>query len=119
MNNSNKPKLTWLAKYDDCSSMGILSQRLLEQLNTNSEVACKAIIGKTSTENPLIYNLLEKPINKDLGIMFSYPDMIGYLDEFKVKVIYTGVDTTGEAGQFVVNSNKADFLLTPSTISSK
>jgi hypothetical protein len=30
---NNKPKLTWLAKYDDYASMGILSQRLLEQLD--------------------------------------------------------------------------------------
>jgi glycosyltransferase involved in cell wall biosynthesis len=117
MSNLNKSKLTWLAKFDDCSSMGILSQRLLEQLNTNSDVSCKPIIGETETKNSLIHDLLKKPINKELGIMFSYPDMVGYLDEFKVKVIYTGVDTTGEAGQFVVNSNKADFLLTPSNIS--
>lgn len=114
---NNKPKLTWLAKYDNYSSMGILSQRLLEQLNNNIDLSCKAILGDTETENPLIYTLLNKQLPNELGIMFAYPDSIGHLSDFKTKVIYTGVDTTGEAGQFVVNSNKADFLLTPSNIS--
>ena len=27
--------------------------------------------------------------------MFAYPDMVGELNNFKNKVIYTGVDTTG------------------------
>ena len=112
-----KTKLTWLAKYDDYASMGILSQRLLEQLNDTVDLACKPIIGTTETKNPLIHTLLNKPLNKELGIMFSYPDGINNLNEFKTKVIYTGVDTTGEAGQFVANGNNADFFITPSNIS--
>jgi glycosyltransferase involved in cell wall biosynthesis len=112
--------ITWLAKYDDYSSMGILSQRILEQLDKrNYNLACKAIIGTTETENPLIYDLLSKTPKKDIGIMFSYPDMIGYLDEFKTKIIYTGVDTTDEPGNFIENSNKADYLITPSNLSKK
>ena len=114
---NNKPKLTWLAKYDDYASMGILSQRLLEQLDNNINLACKPIIGVTETKNSLVHSLLKKPLNTDLGIMFAYPDSIGHLNEFKTKVVYTGVDTTDEAGNFVVNGNKADFLLTPSNIS--
>ena len=117
VNNDKTTKLTWLAKYDDYASMGILSQRLLEQLNDTIDLSCEAIIGKTETKNPLIHTLLDKPLNTDLGIMFSYPDMVRYLDNFKTKVIYTGVDTTGEAGNFVANGNSADFLLTPSNIS--
>ena len=86
MNNKN---ITWLAKYDDYASMGILSQKLLEQLDKKDyNLACKAIIGETETNNPLIHSLLNKTPNKDIGIMFSYPDMVGYLNEFKTKVIY-------------------------------
>ena len=83
--NGKTTKLTWLAKYDDYASMGILSQRLLEQLNDTVDLSCKAIIGETETKNPLIHALLNKPINTDLGIMFSYPDMVRYLDNFKIK----------------------------------
>ena len=90
--------------------MGILSQRMLEQLDKTIDLSCKPIIGTTETKNPLIHTLLNKPLNKELGIMFSYPDGINNLNEFKTKVIYTGVDTTGEAGQFVANGNNADFL---------
>ena len=110
-------KITWLAKYDDYSSMGILSQRLLESMNKKGyELSCKPIIGKTETANPLIHTLLNNA-RCDLGIMFAYPDMVNTLSEFKTKVIYTGVDTTSEAGNFVENSNKADFLITPSKLS--
>jgi glycosyltransferase involved in cell wall biosynthesis len=117
---SSKPNITWLAKYDDYSSMGILSQRILEQLDKRDyNLACKAIIGTTETENPLIYDLLSKTPKKDIGIMFSYPDMAEYLNEFKTKVIYTGVDTTDEAGNFVENANKVDYLFTPSKLSKK
>lgn len=112
-------KITWLAKYDDYSSMGILSQRLLESMNKKGyELSCKPIIGKTETNNPLIHTLLNNT-RCDLGIMFAYPDMVNTLSEFKTKVIYTGVDTTSEAGNFVENSNKADFLITPSKLSKK
>jgi glycosyltransferase involved in cell wall biosynthesis/GT2 family glycosyltransferase len=118
--NGKTTKLTWLAKYDDYSSMGILSQRILEQLDKRDyNLACKAIIGTTETENPLIYDLLSKTPKKDIGIMFSYPDMAEYLNEFKTKVIYTGVDTTDEAGNFVENANKVDYLFTPSKLSKK
>jgi glycosyltransferase involved in cell wall biosynthesis/predicted O-methyltransferase YrrM len=105
--------LTWLAKYDDHASMGILSQRILEKL-TDTDISCKPIIGETETRNPLVHKWLSNPKNHDLGIMFSYPDMFPQLDEFKTKVIYTGVDTTGGIANFAENSNKADFLLTPS-----
>lgn len=108
-----KPNLTWLAKYDDYSSMGILSQKLLENLKTTN-VSCKSIIGKTETKNAKILNWLNKETNNNLGIMFSYPDMIKELDNFKTKVIYSGVDTTGGHPNFTVLSNQADFLLTPS-----
>lgn len=110
--------LTWLAKFDDHSSMGILSQKIIENLKTTN-VSCKKIIGETETNNQIILNCLKKDINRNLGIMFSYPDMIHELDGFKTKVIYTGVDTTGGIPNFTNNSNKADFLLTPSTISKK
>ena len=117
MSNFNKTKLTWLAKYDDYASIGILSQRLLEQLNDSVNLACKPIIGAIETKNSLIHTLLNKLPHTDLGIMFAYPDSIFYLNEFKTKVIYTGVDTTGEAGNFVANGNNADFFITPSNIS--
>jgi hypothetical protein len=113
---SNKLQLTWLAKFDDHSSMGILSQRIVENLK-NVDVTCKSIIGKTETKNEFVLNCLQKESDNELGIMFSYPDMIGELDNFKTKVIYTGVDTTGGIPNFTQNCNKADFLLTPSLIS--
>lgn len=112
----NKPQLTWLAKFDDHSSMGILSQKILENLKS-VDVSCKSIIGKTETKNNFILNCLNKNSNNEIGIMFSYPDMIGELNTFKTKVIYTGVDTTGGIPNFAQNCNKADFLLTPSEIS--
>ena len=111
-----KNNLTWLAKFDDYSSMGILSQRILETL-TKANLSCKSIIGNSETNNKLIKSLLKKDKNHTLGIMFSYPDMINELNEFKTKVIYTGVDSTGGIPNFVENSNKADFLLTPSNTS--
>lgn len=105
-------KLTWLAKYDDHASMGILSQRVIEKLT--SDVSCKSIIGESKTTNKLINDLLEKPINSDIGIMFAYPDIIHELNPYKIKVIYTGVDTTGGIPNFSENINKADYILTPS-----
>ena len=111
-----KNALTWLAKYDDYSSMGILSQKILENLK-DVNVSCKAIIGKTETDNNLIHKLLRKPINHDVGVMFSYPDMVGELKEFKTKVIYTGVDTTKGYGGFISKSQEIDYILTPSNIS--
>jgi glycosyltransferase involved in cell wall biosynthesis len=104
--------LTWLAKFDDHASMGILSQRVIEKLSV--DVSCKPIIGKTETNNQLILDYIEKPINTDLGIMFAYPDMFPVLNGYKTKVIYTGVDSTGGIPNFAQNSNNADFLLTPS-----
>jgi len=111
-----KSNLTWLAKYDDYSSMGILSQKVLENLK-NTDISCKEIIGKTETDNKLILDSIKKSNNHELGIMFAYPDMINELNTFKTKVIYTGVDTTGGIPNFADNCNKADFLLTPSNIS--
>jgi glycosyltransferase involved in cell wall biosynthesis/GT2 family glycosyltransferase/cephalosporin hydroxylase len=108
--------LTWLAKIDDYTSMGILSQRILEKL-TDTDITCKSILGDSDTNNPLIHNWLSKDINNNLGIMFSYPDMYNELNKFKTRVIYTGVDTTGGIPNFASNSNNADFLLTPSNIS--
>ena len=107
---------TWLAKFDDHSSMGILSQKIIENLK-DTDVSCKKIIGETQTKNQKILSLLNKEPNNEIGIMFSYPDMIGELDQFKIKVIYTGVDTSGGIPNFAENCNKADFLLTPSLIS--
>jgi glycosyltransferase involved in cell wall biosynthesis/GT2 family glycosyltransferase/cephalosporin hydroxylase len=109
------PKITWLAKFDDHASMGILSQRVIEKLS--ADVSCNPIIGATETNNQLIHKLISKPNNPDIGVMFSYPDMIKELNEFKTKVIYTGVDTTGGIPNFAENINNADFILTPSTIS--
>lgn len=111
-----RSNLTWLAKYDDYSSMGILSQKVLGNLK-NTDISCKEIIGKTETDNKLIFDSIKKPINHDLGIMFAYPDMVNELNIFKTKVIYTGVDSTGGIPNFADNCNKADFLLTPSNIS--
>ena len=107
-----KKSLTWLAKFDDHASMGILSQRVIEKLNV--DVSCEPIIGSTETENQLILDYIEKPKNHDLGIMFAYPDMYPQLNEYKTKVIYTGVDTTGGIPNFSQNANNADFILTPS-----
>ena len=115
--NGKTTRLTWLAKFDDFSSMGILSQRMLEQLDKTIDLSCKPIIGNTTTTNPLIHSFVDKQSPNELGIMFAYPDSIGHLSDFKTKVIYTGVDTTGEAGNFVTNGNQADFFLTPSNIS--
>ena len=111
-----KKELTWLAKFDDYSSMGILSQRILENLK-NVDFTCKKIIGETQTNNPLILEALKTETKHNLGVMFSYPDMYKELDEFKTKVLYTGVDTTGGIPYFAENANKIDFILTPSNIS--
>ena len=113
---SSKPKFTWLAKYDDYASMGILSQKILGNLQI-SDASCKEIIGVTETKNELIHELIKKPINHDLGIMFAYPDMVGELKEFKTKVVYTGVDTTGGYSRFVEKSKEIDYILTPSNLS--
>jgi glycosyltransferase involved in cell wall biosynthesis len=112
----NNIKFTWLAKYDDYASMGILSQKILENLKI-SEASCKEIIGVTETKNKLIHELIKKPINHELGIMFAYPDMVNELKEFKTKVIYTGVDTTGGYSRFVEKSKEVDYILTPSNLS--
>lgn len=111
-----KNSLTWLAKFDDYTSMGILSQKILESLK-DIDISCKSIIGDSKTNNSFINKALFKSRNHELGIMFSYPDMFHELNEFKTKVIYTGVDSTGGIANFAQNSNKADFLLTPSNIS--
>lgn len=103
-----------MAKFDDHASMGILSQRILEKL-PNIDFACKKIIGETETNNEIILKAIKKDVKHDLGIMFSYPDMYKELDEFKVKTIYTGVDTTGGIPNFASNINNLDFILTPST----
>lgn len=108
----NRKQITWLAKFDDYSSMGILSQRILERLK--SDFVCKSIIGQTETNNSIILNSF-KTSKKEIGIMFSYPDMHIHLNDFETKVIYTGVDTTGGIPNFTSNINKADFILTPST----
>jgi len=113
---TNKPKFTWLAKYDDYASMGILSQKILQNLKI-SDASCKEIIGDTETKNVLIHKLIKKPINHDLGIMFAYPDIIGKLKEFNTKVIYTGVDTTEGIQNFTKNINQSDYILTPSNLS--
>jgi len=113
---NKKKSLTWLAKYDDYSSMGILSQKILKNLKI-TDAACKEIIGQTETNSELIHSLIKKPINHDLGIMFSYPDMIGELKSFNTKVVYTGVDTTGGIPNFTTNINQSDYILTPSNIS--
>ena len=113
---SQKKSLTWLAKFDDYASMGILSQRVIENFK-NVDVSCKPIIGETETDNQLIIDAIKKETNHELGIMFSYPDMYPQLDEFKTKVIYTGVDTTRGITNFANNANKVDYLLTPSNIS--
>lgn len=106
-------KLTWMAKFDDYTSMGILSQRILENLN-NTDFVCKEIIGKSETDNELIINSLKRNANYELGIMFAYPDMWPVLNDYKIKGIYTGVDSTGGVPNFAQNANNADFLLTPS-----
>jgi hypothetical protein len=111
-----KNNFTWLAKFDDYTSMGILSKELLLNL-TESDISCKSIIGMSDTNNQNILTWLSKENNHELGIMFSYPDMYQELNSFETKVIYTGVDSTGGIPNFVVNSNKVDYLLTPSFIS--
>lgn len=105
-------KLTWLAKFDDYASMGILSQNIIEELST--DVSCRSIIGETETRNKIILDNLKKPINQELGIMFAAPDMHESLGIYKTKVIFTGVDTTGGIPNFKTNVSKADFILTPS-----
>ena len=113
---NKKKRLTWLAKYDDYASMGILSQKILQNLKI-TDVSCKEIIGVTETKNELIHKLIKKPINHDLGIMFAYPDIIGELKQFNTKVIYTGVDTTEGIPNYTTNINQSDYILTPSNLS--
>lgn len=108
--------LTWLAKFDDFTSMGILSQKILENITTK-KVSCQKILGESETKNPIIHEYLSRKNNYELGIMFSYPDMWSELSKYSTKVIYTGVDTTGGIPNFAENCNKVDFLLTPSNIS--
>lgn len=110
---SKKNNLTWLAKFDDFTSMGILSQEILKNLKS-CEISCQEIIGKSETKNELILKSIDKDVYYDLGIMFAYPDMWPALNDYKVKVIYTGVDSTGGIPNFAQNANNADFLLTPS-----
>lgn len=112
-NEENRPNLTWLAKFDDYTSMGILSQRIVENIKHHN-IHCQFILGQTNTDNPLLHKLSKKNVNYDLGIMFSYPDQFVYLNKFKTKVIYTGADTTGGIPNFAFNCNQVDFLLTPS-----
>lgn len=114
----SRPSLTWLAKFDDYASMGILSQRILEKIKER-EVVCKNIIGKLETNNPVILLGLSKSDKKELGIMFSYPDGYSNLNDYKYKVIYTGVDTSDGIANFADNCNKVDALLTPSEYSKK
>jgi len=109
-------KISWLAKFDDYSSMGILSQRILENLKTLS-FECRTIIGESTTNNALIKNSFTDKRSGDLGIMFAYPDMVGELDSYRTKVIYTGLDSTLGIPNFSDNCNKSDFILTPSSIS--
>jgi len=114
--NPETTNLTWLARFNDFSSMGILSQKIIENIKT-ANVSCKEIIGETKTDNQLIYQLIKNPVKKDLGIMFAYPDMVGELESYKTKVIYTGLDSTLGIPNFSNNCNKSDFILTPSQIS--
>lgn len=115
---SDKPNLTWLAKFDDYTSMGILSQRILENIEDhNSHI--ELILGETKTNNLFIHKLYKKEINYDLGIMFSYPDQYQLLSKYRTKVIYTGADTTGGISNFAYNCNQVDFLLTPSNLSKR
>jgi len=115
--NGTKSEITWLAKFDDYSSMGILSQRILENLSS-VDFVCQKIIGETETNNKVILESF-KESRRDIGIMFSYPDMYSQLDEYKVKVIYTGADTTGGIPNFTQNINNADYVLTPSNYSKR
>jgi glycosyltransferase involved in cell wall biosynthesis/cephalosporin hydroxylase len=111
-------KLTWLAKFNDSASMGILSQNIIENLR-ELDISCKSIIGGTNTKSSFVNESLKKEINKEIGIMFSYPHKYEELEEFQIKVIYTGLDTTGGVPEFAINANKADFLITPSHSSKK
>jgi len=110
--------LTWLAKFDDYSSMGILSQKIIENLKSTN-VSCKSIIGDSATSNELIINLLKEKSKNEIGIMFSYPDQHPQLNQYQTKVIYTGVDSTGGIPNFANNANNVDFILTPSNKSKK
>lgn len=116
INKNNNKSLTWLAKFDDCSSMGILSQKMLEQMH-DIDFACKNIISEGNTKNPLILEALNKEINTNIGIMFSYPHQWKELNPFDVKVIFSGIDTTGGIIYFTENINHADFIITPSNLS--
>ncbi len=111
----NDLEITWLAKFDDYSSMGILSQRIIEKIK-KSDVVCKEIIGETETTNHIILKS-RRESKREIGIMFSYPDMYAQLDGFQSRVIYSGVDTTGGIANFAENINKADYILTPSKFS--
>lgn len=113
-----RPSLTWLAKFDDYSSMGILSTKILEEISTR-RISCQTIIGESTTKNTFIKKHILKENKYELGIMFSYPDLWSELSKYTTKVIYTGVDTTGGIASFAENCNKVDFLLTPSNISKK
>lgn len=115
--NSHRPSFTWLTKFDDFSSMGIVSQKILQNLRV--PFACKSIIGETNTKSRIIREALDKETNYDIGIVFSYPDIHRELERFKTKVVYTGTDTNGGIPNFKSNIDKFDFILTPSEISKK
>jgi glycosyltransferase involved in cell wall biosynthesis len=113
---NNNPKLTWLTRYEDHTSMGILSKEIIKNLK-NTDVAIKPILGELATSDSTIKDLALKPLNHDLGIMFAYPTSVPKLNEFRTKVVYSGIDTTGGAENFAKDANKVDFVITPSTIS--
>jgi len=117
-NVDNPIDITWLCKWDDYSSMGILSQKLLENIPKNVEFEVQGIIGPSTTQNKLIqYKLNNSRDKKNIGIMFSYPDQHQLLQPYKKKIIYTGADTNGGIPNFGQNANHADVLFTPSNLS--
>ena len=91
MNNLNNPKLTWLTKYEDHTSMGILSKEIIKNLK-NTDIAIKPILGELATSDSIIKDLALKPLNYNLGIMFAYPTSVPKLNEFRTKVVYSGID---------------------------
>lgn len=123
--NDNK-YIDWLALFNDHASMGILSQKYIENFSPSLQTTAKTIIGESTTSNSLIKHKLQQPSKNKMGIMFAYPYMHNELQNHECKIIFTGSDTDGGMSiaqngrdDFAINANNADILFTPSFISKK
>ncbi len=110
---------TWLAKFDNWTSMGNLSMKCIEELNTAGRLfTAKSILGDSSPSSDITRAMMWLEERLDgLGVMFAYPDSNKLLEGFSSKIIYTGLDSPGAYPGFSDRCNEVDFLLTPSPLS--